>query len=118
MARKLLLVVFTNDACRRNHAFMYAIECAQHGHTVRLILDGEAVQCLRAREGRFATLFDEAAALGLLEGVCKTAAGGCGDASRDLGALAQNSGLPLLDSMRGHGGVARFVDEGYEVVVF
>jgi hypothetical protein len=118
MARKLLLLVFTNDACRRNHAFMIAIDCAQRGHTVRLVLDGEAVQCLHAREGTFGALFDEALALGLLAGVCRTASCGCGDVSRSVAALAEDEGLPLLDSMRGHAGVASFVDEGYELIVF
>jgi hypothetical protein len=118
VTRKLLLVVFTNDPCRRNHAFMYAIDLAQRGHSVRLILDGEGVQCLRAREGRFASLFDEAAALGLLQGVCKTASAGCDDPSRNVSDLARDGGLPLLDSMRGHAGIGTFIDEGYELIVF
>ena len=118
MARKLLLVVFTNDGCRRNHAFMHAIDWAQHGHTVRIVLDGEAVQCLRVREGRFPALYEEASRLGLIEGVCKAASSGCGDEARDVTALALERDLTLLDSMRGHAGVARFVDEGYEVIVF
>jgi hypothetical protein len=118
MTRKLLLAVFTNDTCRRNHAFMYAIDWAQRGHTVRLILEGEAVQCLRAREGRFGVLFEEARALGLLEGVCRAAACGCADPARDVSALARECGLPLLDSMGGHAGIGSFVDDGYEVIVF
>ncbi|MBN1610929.1 MAG: hypothetical protein JW940_30135 [Polyangiaceae bacterium] len=118
MTRKLLFAVFTNDACRLNHAFMYAIDLARRGHAVRLILEGDATQSLRVREGRFAALFDEARALGLLEGVCRTAASGCAEPSRDVLALAQDAGLPLLDSMRGHAGIGSFVDDGYEVIVF
>jgi hypothetical protein len=117
MTRKLLFVVFADDACRRNHAFMYAIDLAQRGHSVRIILDGGAVGCLRAREGRFGALFDEARALGLLEGVCRTASSGCDDPTRDVTGLAREAGLSLLDSMQGHAGIGTFVEEGYEVIV-
>jgi len=118
MKRKLLFVVFTNDACRRNHAFMYAIDLARHGHSIRLLLEGDATQSLREREGRFGELFEEARALGLLVGVCKMASSGCGDKSRDVIDLARESGLPLIDTLDGHAGIESFVSEGYEVVTF
>jgi hypothetical protein len=118
MKRNLLFVVFTNDSCRRNHAFMYAIDLARHGHVVRLILEGEAVQSLRERAGRFGELFDEARSLGLLEGVCKTASTGCSDAARDVTGLAQQCGLPLIGTLDGHAGIEAFVSNGYEIVTF
>jgi hypothetical protein len=118
MVRKLLFVLFTSDACRRNHAFMYAIDLARHGHTVRLILEGEATGSLREREGRFGELFDEARGLGLVVGACKTAAAGCADPARDVTALARDLGLPLIDSLDGHAGIEPFVSAGYEIVTF
>jgi hypothetical protein len=118
VTRKLLFVVFTNDACRRNHAFLYAIDLARHGHLVRLILEGDATQSLRERSGRFGTLFEEARALGLLAGACKTATTGCRDAARDVTGLAHELGLPLIDTLDGHAGIESFVSEGYEVVTF
>lgn len=117
-ARKLLFVVFTNDACRRNHAFMYAIDLCRHGHEVRLILEGEATQCLSARDGRFGELFEEARGLGLLAGACATATAGCSEVMRDMTAIARELELPLLDSLRGHASVVPFVREGFEIVVF
>jgi hypothetical protein len=118
MSRKMLFVVFTNDACRRNHAFLYAIDLARHGHVVRLILEGDATQSLREREGRFGELFEEARGLGLLVGACKTATTGCRDPARDVTGLARELGLPLLDTLDGHAGIASFVGEGFEVVTF
>jgi hypothetical protein len=118
MVRKLLFVVFTNDACRRNHAFLYAVDLARHGHVVRMILEGDATQSLRERDGRFGALFEEARALGLLAGLCKTATAGCKDASRDVTRLARELGLPLIDTLDGHAGIEPFVSEGYEVVTF
>jgi hypothetical protein len=118
MKRKLLFVVFTDDACRRNHAFMYAIDLARHEHSVRILLEGDATQSLRERDGRFGELFEEARALGLLVGACKTASSGCGDPARDVTGLARESGVPLIDTLDGHAGIEPFVGEGYEVVTF
>ncbi len=118
MKRKLLFLVFTNDACRRNHAFMYAVDLARHGHDVRLVLEGDATQCLLEREGHFGKLFEETRGLGLLVGLCKTASRGCCDPSRDVTRLAEESGLTLIDTLDGHAGIAEFVAEGYEVVTF
>jgi hypothetical protein len=118
MVRKLLFVVFTNDNCRRNHAFMYAIDLAKHGHVVRLILEGDATQGLRDREGRFGELLEEAQTLGLVAGVCKTASGGCKTPSRDVTGITHEIGLPLLDTLDGHAGIEPFVSEGYEIITF
>ena len=116
--RKLLFVVFTNDPCRRNHAFMYAADFARHGHEVRLLLEGEGAQCLREREGRFGELFEDARALGLLAGACKMASSGCQDPERDVTSLAVELGLPLIDTLGGHASLEPFVRQGFEVVLF
>jgi hypothetical protein len=118
MQRKILFVVFSSDACRRNHAFMYAIDLARHGHKVRLILEGEAVRCVGDREGRFGDLFAEALSLGLIAGACKTASAGCSEPSKDVTALARAAGLELMGTLDGHAGIESFVSDGYEVVTF
>jgi len=118
MSRKLLFLVFTNDACKRNHAFMYAADLTRHGHTVRIILDGEGTQCLREREGRFGELFEELRNLGVLAGACKTASAGCKEEGRDVTPLAVAAGLPLLGEMAGHAGIESFVRDGFEIVTF
>ena len=118
MTRKILFVVFTNDGCKRNHAFMYAADLARHGHQVKLVLEGEGTQALREREGRFGELFEEARKLGILAGACKAASAGCQDPARDVTRIAKELGLPLIDSLAGHAGLEPFVSDGYEVVVF
>jgi len=118
MTRKLLFVVFTNDACKRNHAFLWAAELARGGHQVRILLEGEGTQALREREGRFGELFERARGLGLLAGACRAASAGCSDPARDVSAIAKDLGLALLDGADGHASIASFVAEGYEVVVF
>ncbi|MGC4120827.1 MAG: hypothetical protein QM765_40875 [Myxococcales bacterium] len=118
MARKLLFVVFTNDPCKRNHAFLWAADLAQHGHHVRILLEGEGTQSLKEREGHFGELFEKARGLGLIAGACKAASAGCKDPDRDVTPIAQELGLELFDGAGGHASIAPFVDQGYEVVTF
>lgn len=120
MSRKLLFVLFTNEPCKRNHAFMQALDLDARGHALRILLEGEATRCLAELEGRFGELFAAASARGLVVGACQTASAGCatGDPARNVAALATELGVPLLGAMDGHASLAGFVDEGYELVVF
>lgn len=122
MKRKLLFLVFTDDACRQNHAFMYALDCAGKGHQVRLILEGPAAACVnRLRDGgKFSELFRRAGAAGLIEGACKTAAGGCstGKKERRVASALEKEGVKLLSDLGGHAGIGRFIAAGYQVVTF
>ena len=60
--QKLLFVLFTNEPCKRNHAFMHALDLSLHGHEVRILLEGEATRCLAERADHFGELFNKAAA--------------------------------------------------------
>ena len=122
MKQKLLFMVFTDEDCRRNHAFMYALECGAKGHEVRLILEGPAAACIgKAGEGgKFGELFKRAKAAGLIEGACRTASGGCstGEKSRDVVKAAEKEELKLISDLDGHAGIERFVSAGYQIIVF
>jgi hypothetical protein len=118
--RKLLLVLFTNEPCKRNHAFMHAVDLSAHGHEVRILLEGDATRCLADREGRFGMLFDDAAAKGLVVGACKTAAVGCAstDPMRNMTSRAVEQGIPLLDGMDGHASITSYIDDGFELIIY
>ncbi|MFC1643195.1 hypothetical protein ACFL5O_11015 [Myxococcota bacterium] len=120
MTKKLLFLVFSGDACRVQHAFMHALDLAEHGHQVCLLLEGEATAKLRELDGRFGELFRAALAENLVAGVCATAARGCstGDPARHVAELAEELGLSLLGDLSGHASIERFVRDGYELVTF
>ena len=123
MTRKLLFIVFTDEPCRRNHAFMYAIALSEQGHDVRLLVEGLATQSFRELsndDATFSRLFRAANARGLVAGACRKAAGGCAsdDPSRKVGDRIVAAGVPLLDGMDGHASIETFVRDGYELVVF
>lgn len=118
--RKLLFIVFTNDPCKRNHAFLHALDLKKHGHVIRMILEGEATRCIAEQEEFFVKLFSDARAEGILDGACKTASGGCAtDApERNTSALFREQGIALLDQMDGHASISSYVADGFEIVVY
>ncbi|HAH32977.1 MAG TPA: hypothetical protein DCL44_11760 [Elusimicrobia bacterium] len=122
MKQKLLFMVFTDEACKQNHAFMYALECSKNGHEAKIILEGPATACVNrlSAGGKFEELFRRAKEAGLIEGACKTASGGCstGEKERNVSKAAEKEGLKLISDLDGHAGIARFVETGYQVIVF
>ena len=122
MKRKFMFLLFTDEQCRLNHAFMYAIDMRKKGYEVRIIIEGPSTQCLGrlAEGGKFPGLFREAHSLGLIAGACKTASGGCstGKKDRNVADIAGESGVKMLADLDGHAGIETFVNEGYEIMVF
>lgn len=116
--RKILFVLFTADSCRRNHAFMWAVDLARHGHEIRLLLEGEGTQCLREREGRFGELFEEARGMGLIAGACEKASSGCKEESVSVSEIAKQLKVPLIGTLHGHASIEPFVRDGFEIVIF
>jgi len=121
MGRKLLFVVFSDEACRQRHALMYAIDLCKKGHEAKILVEGPAtrmfVDCLGKDEG-FDQLYHQAKKLGLFAGVCQTAAAGCGGPQSGVTAVVQAEGLTLCADCNQHAGIEPFVRDGYEIVVF
>jgi hypothetical protein len=122
MNRKLLFVLFSDDACRRNHAFLYAIDLSRKGIEVKLIVEGPATRLFAEaadRQSAIALLLDEARSLGILAGACARASAGCAstDPSRFVEGAVRDAGVPLLSDLQGHAGIAPFVEAGYELVI-
>jgi len=121
MKRKLLFLVFTDDACRQNHAFMYALDLHKNGHDVRVIIEGAATKVmteLALPDSRTGQLLRKAHEAGLVAGACARASSGCasGDPERDVAEIARKNDIALLSDMDGHASIEPFVRDGYEVV--
>jgi hypothetical protein len=119
--RKLLFVLFSDDSCRQNHAFMYALDLHKNGHDVQIIIEGAATQLLSEitdADSRTIQLLRETQKAGLVAGACERASSGCasGDPKRDVAEVAGLNGIALLSDMDGHAGIERFVRDGYEIV--
>ena len=119
--RKILFVLFSDDTCRQNHAFMYALDLHKNGYDVRVIIEGAATKVmteLALPDSRTGQLLRKAHEAGLVAGACARASSGCasGDPARDVAEIARTHGIALLSDMDGHASIEPFVRDGYEVV--
>ena len=120
--RKLLFVLFSGDACRQNHALMYALDLHAKGYAVKLILEGEATRLIGeigAARSRTGTLLREACDAGIVAGACERASSGCSsdDPARKMADAARSGGIGLLSGLSGHAPIEPFLGDGYELVV-
>lgn len=68
---------------------------------------------LNKKDNPLNQLWEQTKSAGLIDGACKAC-------SNKMGTLeaAKKQGLRLLDDMTGHPGMARYRDEGFEIVSF
>ena len=121
--RKMLFVVFTDDVCKLNHAFMYALDFSKKGHEVKLVLDGFSTKSIRNiadRESMFSKLFTEAMGKGIVAGACERSCHGCNEpeSDRNVVQIAKDENIPLISGMNGHASITSYIDDGFELVVF
>ena len=88
----------------------------EKGYEVKVIIEGATTKLVPelAKSGNpLHKLWEKAKSAGLVDGVCKAC-------SNKMGTLeaAKDQGLALLDEMTGHPSMARYRDDGFEIVSF
>lgn len=114
--KKMALFVFNGDPMCFIHVLLNALDMQTRGYENRIVVEGAAtglIAELSKPDHPLHTLWEKVKKAGLVEGVCKAC-------SQKMGTLqaAQEQGLALLDEMNGHPSMARFRQEGYELVTF
>ncbi len=114
--KKFALFVFNGDPMCFIHVLLNGLDMKEKGHNPKIILEGASVQLvpkLFKSDHPLNKLWKKALDQDLVEGVCKACAG-------KLGTLkdAQDQGLPLLDNMAGHPGMATYQAKGFEIITF
>ncbi len=114
--KKVAIFAFNGDPMCFAHTLLNSLDMKSKGYEVRLIIEGTAtkqVEELTNPEKPFANLYARVKEANIIDCVCKAC-------STQTGALksAEEQGLPICDEMSGHPGISRYMDEGYEVIVF
>ncbi|WP_321429041.1 hypothetical protein [uncultured Methanolobus sp.] len=115
MARKVAIFAFNGEEMCFIHALMNALDMKDKGYDVKLIIEGSATRLVKEAEGEkkpFTALYLKVKDAGLIDCVCRA----CASKMESLES-AKNQELPLCDEMYGHPGMARYMDDGYEIVV-
>lgn len=102
---------------RAVHAFLYARELKEHGHEVRLVFDGAGTEWAEelsnpASESKIKPMYDEFKKLGISEIICDFCAGAFGVREKLQGRLP-----PLTAEYEGHPSIAKWADQGYQIVI-
>jgi hypothetical protein len=114
--KKIALFVFNGDPMCFIHVLLNAIDMDERNYEVKIIIEGAATKLipdLVKKENPLHELWKKVKNFGLVDGVCKAC-------SNKMGTLepAKSQELELLEDMSGHPGMARYRDEGFEIVVF
>jgi len=116
MQKKILLVAFQGQPMCFIHVLLNGLELQAKGHQCRIIIEGEATGLIPeiSRESHFLnTLYRQMLAKELLEGVCRA----CSSKMQVLEDI-KKEGLPLLDDMSGHPGMAKYIEQEFEIINF
>jgi len=98
------------------HALLHAHDLKEKGYYVRLVIEGGAtaqIKELAAPDKPFSGLYQKIKEAGLIDCVCIAC-------SKKMGALdnANEQGLNLCGEMSGHPSMAKYLEAGYQIIVF
>ncbi len=113
---KVILAAFRGDPMCFVHVLLNLLDMQERGLEARLILEGEATKLLPELEKEdffLHHLWQKVKEKKLVEGVCRACATKMGTVE-----VAQNLGFTLLDEMKGHPSLGRYLKEGWQVIIF
>jgi len=116
MSKKVVLVAFNGDSMCFVHVLLNAIDMKEKGYDVKVVIEGSATRLvneLNDDEQPFSKLYKEVREKGLFDCVCSAC-------SAKMGVLEglKDQRLPLCKDMKGHPGLAKYIEQGYEVITF
>ena len=102
---------------RAVHALLYTRELKEHGHDVVLVFDGAGTEWAEEftkpdSTHKLTPMYRELSKLGVTKIICDFCAGAFGVKER----LAQRQ-LPLVAEYAGHPSIAKWIDQGYQLLI-
>ena len=116
MSKRVVLVAFNGDPMCFVHVLLNALDMERRGYEVKVVIEGNATKVVNelSDEGKpFASVYLDVRGKGMIDCVCQACAA-------KMGALqgVEAQGLPLCNEMKGHPSLAKYMEQGYEVVTF
>jgi hypothetical protein len=114
--KKVALFAYNGEFMCFVHVLLNAIDMNDRGHDVKIVIEGAATKLvpeLAQESNPMFRLYEKAKGLDLIDGACKACANKMGTLE-----AAQAQGIRLLDEMSGHPSIARYLEEGFEVMTF
>ena len=114
--KKVALFAFNGELMCFIHVLLNAMDMNDKGYEVKIVIEGSATRLvpeLGTEKNPLFPLYKKVKSLDLIEGACKA----CSSKMGTLEAV-KAEGLSLLDDMSGHPGMARYREQGFEVITF
>ncbi len=113
MNKKYLIYAMEGEKMCFTHALLNARQLKAKGYEVKIIIEGAACKLIQVLEDEKNSLYLELKEDNTIVGVCLAC-------SKVLGVYEANvaSGIPMLNDMMGHAGIAPYAEEGYETLIF
>ncbi len=114
--KKVLLCAFNGEIMCFVHVLLNALDFVGRGYDTAVIVEGAAVKAvpeIASPDHPMHGLYADVKKAGLIHGVCRAC-------SVKFGVVdgVEKEGLELLADMKGHASLARYVDQGFEVITF
>ena len=116
MDKKVTMFAFNGDAMCFGHALLNVLNMKENGYDIKLIIDGSATRQVREltqNNSLFGRIYGKVKEAGLIDCVCKS----CSALTESLES-AREQGLTFCEEMSGHPSIARYMDDGYQVLLF
>lgn len=113
---KFALFAFNGEMMCFIHVLLNARNLAQKGHEVKLVVEGSAtalIPKLADPNNPMGDLYSMVKEDGLIAGACRA----CAMKMKALEGI-QAEGITLLDDMKGHPSMSKFIDDGYTIITF
>ena len=114
--KKIALFAFNGDPMCFIHVLLNALDMKEKGHDIKLVIEGSATKLvpeLAKPENMMHGLYVKVKEQGLIDAVCKACS-----VKMNVAQDVESEGLTFADEMSGHPSMARYRDEGYEILIF
>jgi hypothetical protein len=114
--KKVALFAFNGEFMCFVHVLLNALDLKEKGDDVRIVVEGSATKLIpeMAEEGNpMFNLYRKAKEQNLVDGVCRACS-----SKMDVTKAVEAEGLPFLDEMAGHPSMARYLNNGFQVISF
>ncbi len=114
--KRVALFAFNGELMCFVHVLLNALDMKERGYEVKLVIEGSATKLvieLAKKDNPMHNLYISIKEAGLIDGVCKAC-------SSKMGVLdaVKAEGLKLLDEMKGHPSMARYHEEGFQIITY
>jgi len=116
MNKKVAIFAFNGEIMYFVHALLNILDMKEKNYDAKLIIEGSAtkhIKELAEPDKPFAKIYGKVKEAGLVDCVCQACSTQTGSFES-----AKEQKLPLCKEMSGHPSIARYIEAGYEVLVF